>query len=167
MFPWQSPASLPAVASPGPVTDTSTQAKGRLCTRRLSCCAGGGTESFNAVIKNASEPDSTVYDTNRVGSSFQYGFTKAQGIKPNRLYTIVLHTADLYWTHGGNRTFSVSANGAPTLTDYDVIAEAGALPLHIASCASITTSPGSCACLLSGIYGVLAARVCKILCILI
>ena len=41
--------------------------------------AGGGTESFNTVIRNATDPESTVYDTNRVGGSFQYGFTRTQG----------------------------------------------------------------------------------------
>ena len=41
--------------------------------------AGGGTENFNAVIRNATT-DSTIYDTNRVGASFQYGFTPSQGL---------------------------------------------------------------------------------------
>ena len=87
--------------------------------------AGGGTESFTSVIKNATNPDSTVYDTNRVGGAFQYGFTPVQGIKPNASYTILLHAADLYWSKPGQRTFTVSANGVPVLTNYDVIAEAG------------------------------------------
>ena len=30
------------------------------------------------MIRNATDPDSTVYDTNRVGDAFQYGFTPAQ-----------------------------------------------------------------------------------------
>ena len=38
---------------------------------------------------------------------------------------MVLRAADLYWSYPGERRFSVSANGAPALTDYDVIAEAG------------------------------------------
>ena len=87
--------------------------------------AGGGTERFTSVIKNATNPDSTVYDTNRVGGAFQYGFTPAQGIKPYTSYTVLLYTADLYWAKPGQRTFTVSANGVPVLTDYDVIAEAG------------------------------------------
>ena len=87
--------------------------------------AGGGTESFTSVIKNATNPDSTVYDTNRVGGAFQYGFLPAQGIKPHTSYTVLLHAADLYWSKAGQRTFTVSANGVPMLTDYDVIAEAG------------------------------------------
>ena len=87
--------------------------------------AGGVVESFTSVIKNASNPDSTVYDTNRVGGAFQYGFTPTQGIKPHTSYTVLLHAADLYWLKPGQRTFTVSANGVPVLTDYDVIAEAG------------------------------------------
>lgn len=31
------------------------------------------------MIRNATDPESTVYDTNRVGGAFQYGFTPAQG----------------------------------------------------------------------------------------
>ncbi|CAL5223059.1 g5516 [Coccomyxa viridis] len=86
---------------------------------------GGGTESFNTVIRNATDIGSTIYDTNRIGGSFQYGFTPAQGIKAGERYTVVLHAADLYWSYPGERVFSVSANGVPVLTDYDVIAEAG------------------------------------------
>ena len=47
------------------------------------------------------------------------------GIKAGEKYTVVLHAADLYWSYPGERIFSVSANGAPALTDYDVIAKAG------------------------------------------
>ena len=41
---------------------------------------------------------------------------------------VVLRAADLYWSYPGERIFSVSANGIPVLTDYDVIAEAGEAP---------------------------------------
>ena len=87
--------------------------------------AGGGTEGFTSVIENATDPDSAVYDTNRVGGAFQYGLTPAQGIKPKTSYTVLLHAADLYWSKPSQRTFTVSAKGVPVLTDYDVIAEAG------------------------------------------
>ncbi len=145
--------------------------------------AGGGTETSNTVIRNATDIGSTVYDTNRIGGSFQYGFTPAQGwelsltrsvtsniysvvmdcssawhargtafssreclgcnlieiecrrsnsccvgIKAGEKYTVVVHAADLYWSYPGERIFSVSANGVPALTDYDVIAEAGETP---------------------------------------
>ena len=55
---------------------------------KLSNCAGGGTESFNTVIRNATDIGSTIYDTNRIGGSFQYGFTPAQGWEP--LFTSAL-----------------------------------------------------------------------------
>lgn len=45
---------------------------------------------------------------------------------------MVLHAADLYWSYPGERVFSVSANGVPVLTDYDVIAEAGEGPPNAA-----------------------------------
>ena len=41
---------------------------------------------------------------------------------------MVLRAADLYWSYPGERVFSVSANGVPALTDYDVIAKAGEAP---------------------------------------
>ena len=112
-------------------------------------CAGGGTESFTSVIKNATNPDSTVYDTNRVGGAFQYGFTRAQGIRPHTSYTVLLHAADLYWSKPGQRTFTVSANGVPVLTNYDVIAEAGT----DTQSSSGTLSIHEICCMLSGMSG--------------
>ncbi len=66
-----------------------------------------------------------------------------QGIQPGADYMVVLHAADLYWSYPGQRIFSVSANGVPALTNYDVIAEAGArlILAHTASSASLNCEP--------------------------
>lgn len=46
-------------------------------------------------------------------------------MQANKTYTVVLHAADLYWGMPRQRIFSVTANGAPALKAYDVIAAAG------------------------------------------
>lgn len=78
------------------------------------------------MIAGASEGTSQIYDTNRVGGSFSYSFSAADGLLPDHAYTVTLHFADLYWGKPGQRIFSVSANGVTVLKDYDVVAAAGA-----------------------------------------
>ncbi|EIE19503.1 hypothetical protein COCSUDRAFT_40319 [Coccomyxa subellipsoidea C-169] len=86
---------------------------------------GGGIEVFNAVIANASDGSGKLYATNRA----------------NKTYTVVLHAADLYWGKPRQRIFSVTANGAPALKAYDVIAAAGG-PLSAAQAVfNVTASP--------------------------
>ena len=63
-----------------------------------------------------------------------------QGIQPGADYTVVLRAADLYWSYTGQRIFSVSANGVPVLTNYDVIAEAGTRLIHTRTAASASLS---------------------------
>ncbi len=72
--------------------------------KHFAAHTGGGTESFNYVIQNASDLDSTVYDTNRVGGGFQYGFTPAQVAvllsRDSYLAVFLLqqsHTGVIYW----------------------------------------------------------------------
>ena len=42
-------------------------------------------------------------------------------------YTLALHFAELFFETAGNRVFTVFVNGDAALTDYDIVAEAGAL----------------------------------------
>lgn len=42
-------------------------------------------------------------------------------------YTLALHFAELYFDKSGNRVFTVIVNGNAALTDYDIVADAGAL----------------------------------------
>ena len=45
---------------------------------------------------------------------------------PNGNYNVVLKFAEIYWTKPGQRVFNVLVNGSQVLTNFDVIAAAGA-----------------------------------------
>lgn len=49
--------------------------------------AGGGVEVFNDVIANASDGTGKLYTTNRVGGSFSYSFSAADGLEVRPLPT--------------------------------------------------------------------------------
>lgn len=49
--------------------------------------AGGGVEVFNDVIANASDGTGKLYATNRVGGSFSYSFSAADGLEVRPLPT--------------------------------------------------------------------------------
>jgi hypothetical protein len=63
-----------------------------------------------------------VYQTERFGN-FAYTFT---GLTPGVNYKVRLHFAETYWTAVGQRRFNVSINGTQVLTNFDIIAAAGA-----------------------------------------
>ncbi|BDA50799.1 hypothetical protein COCOBI_17-0170 [Coccomyxa sp. Obi] len=103
--------------------------------------SGGGVEVFNAVIANTTDGSSRVYDTNRVGGSFSYSFSAADGLEANQTYTVVLHAADLYWSKPRQRIFSVGANGAVVLKAFDVIAAAGGPLVATKVAFNVTATP--------------------------
>ncbi|MEO8955192.1 MAG: malectin domain-containing carbohydrate-binding protein [Ktedonobacteraceae bacterium] len=63
-----------------------------------------------------------VYQSNRYGN-FSYGIT---GLTAGASYPVRLHFAETYWTAAGQRTFNVSINGQQVLTNFDIVAAAGA-----------------------------------------
>ena len=63
-----------------------------------------------------------VYQTSRYGN-FSYVFP---GLTLTSNYLVRLHFADYYWTAPGQRTFNVSINGTQVLSNFDIIAAAGA-----------------------------------------
>jgi hypothetical protein len=79
---------------------------------------GGNTSSTTGNILNTSDPK--LYQTERWGT-FSYQFTV-----PNGNYTVVLKFAEIYWTKAGQRVFNVSINGTQVLTNFDIVAAAGA-----------------------------------------
>jgi hypothetical protein len=79
---------------------------------------GGLTASTAKAIANTADP--TLYRTERYGD-FSYQFSVANGS-----YNVVLKFAEIYWTTAGQRVFNVSINGTPVLTNFDIIAAAGA-----------------------------------------
>jgi Malectin domain/Domain of unknown function (DUF1929)/PKD domain len=79
---------------------------------------GGNTASTTKAIANTA--DSTLYQTERYGD-FSYQFVVANGS-----YNVVLKFAEIYWTTTGQRIFNVAINGTPVLTNFDIVAAAGA-----------------------------------------
>ena len=63
-----------------------------------------------------------VYQTERYGN-FTYTFTNLTG---GLLYKLRLHFAETYWTGVTQRQFNVSINGVQVLTNFDIVAVAGA-----------------------------------------
>jgi beta-glucanase (GH16 family) len=63
-----------------------------------------------------------VYQAERYGN-FTYSFN---GLISGATYTVRLHSAETYWTAVGQRRFNVIINGAQVLTNFDIIAAAGA-----------------------------------------
>lgn len=63
-----------------------------------------------------------VYQTERYGN-FTYTFG---GLTPGMNYLVRLHFAETYWTAVGKRVFNVRINGMQVLTNFDIIAVAGA-----------------------------------------
>ncbi|MDQ2902264.1 MAG: malectin [Chloroflexota bacterium] len=87
---------------------------------------GGSTASVTKAIDTSgvSNPaPQAVYQSNRVGTSFSYA---VPGLTAGKSYTVRLHFAETYWTAVGARTFNVSINGQQVLTNFDIVAAAGA-----------------------------------------
>jgi hypothetical protein len=79
---------------------------------------GGATSSTSHSISNTSDP--ALYQTERYGS-FSYNFSV-----PNGNYNVLLKFAEIYWSQAGQRKFNVIINGDQILTNFDIIATAGA-----------------------------------------
>ena len=78
----------------------------------------GNIASTTKAIANTSDP--TLYQTERFGNfSYQFGVV-------NGTYNVVLKFAEIYWTTAGQRIFNVAINGTPVLTNFDIVAAAGA-----------------------------------------
>lgn len=79
----------------------------------------GGTaySTANAIANTNSSP---LYQTVRYGN-FNYGIPVANGN-----YTVVLKFAEVYWTSAGQRVFNVGINGQTVLSNFDIVAQAGA-----------------------------------------
>ena len=63
-----------------------------------------------------------VYQSERFGN-FTYTFT---GLVSGVTYKVRLHSAETFWTAVGQRRFNVLINGSQVLTNFDIIAAAGA-----------------------------------------
>ena len=87
--------------------------------------SGGTAASTTAAIDTSavtSPAPQAVYQTELYGN-FTYTFTNlTHGVN----YKVRLHFAEFYWTAVGQRVFNVFINGNQVLTNYDIIAAAGA-----------------------------------------
>jgi hypothetical protein len=79
---------------------------------------GGQVSSTAAAIANT--PDPTLYQSERYGNS-TYTFPVPPGN-----YSVILKFAEIYWTSAGKRLFNTSINGTQVLTNFDIVAAAGA-----------------------------------------
>ncbi len=87
--------------------------------------SGGTTASTTNAINTSgvSNPaPQAVYQSERYGN-FTYTFPSLQA---GASYTVRLHFAEFYWSSAGQRVFNVSINGSQVLTNFDIIAAAGA-----------------------------------------
>ncbi len=93
---------------------------------------GGNTASTTSNIANT--PDPKLYQTERWGN-FSYQFAI-----PNGSYNVVLKFAEFYFSKTGQRIFNVSINGTPVLTNFDIVAAAGAALTAIDKTFPVTAS---------------------------
>ena len=85
---------------------------------------GGTAATGNAIDTSAvtNPAPQAVYQTERFGN-FTYTIP---GFNPGAPYTVRLHFAEFFWSMAGQRVFNVSINGTQVLTNFDIIAAAGA-----------------------------------------
>ncbi len=86
---------------------------------------GGSTSSVTHPIDTSAVTNpapQAVYQSNRYGK-FTYVFP---GLTAGANYTVRLHFAEEYWTTAGSRVFNVVINGTQVLTNFDILATAGA-----------------------------------------
>jgi endoglucanase len=95
--------------------------------------SGGQTASTTAAINTSGTSNPApmaVYQTERWGGDslsnpapFSYTFTS---LTPGASYTVRLHFAEIFWAAAGQRKFNVAINGVQVLTNFDILATAGA-----------------------------------------
>ena len=104
-------------AGGGPFTDPAT---GNVWSADTGF-TGGATYATGATITNTANPSQApLYQTVRYGN-FTYQFSV-----PSGTYTVKLKFAEVVWTGVGQRVFNVLINGQTVLSNFDIVAAAGA-----------------------------------------
>ncbi len=88
--------------------------------------SGGGTINHANTIDLSAVTNPApmaVYQSGRTGN---FSYTIA-GFNPGSSHTVRLHFAETFFSTTGSRTFNVSINGATVLTNFDIVAAAGAI----------------------------------------
>jgi hypothetical protein len=96
---------------------------------------GGSTDSTTAAITNTT--DQTLYKSER-WDTCTYSFSV-----PNGTYTVTLKFAEIYWTSAGQRIFNVAINGTTVLSNFDIVAQAGAANKALDKPFTVTTTTGN------------------------
>jgi hypothetical protein len=99
--------------------------------------SGGSGWSTTAAIDTSgvSNPaPQAVYQSVRYGN-FSYVLP---GLTPGASYTVRLHFAEVYYTASGQRTFNVQINGNQVLTNFDIVAAAGAADKAVVTPITVT-----------------------------
>jgi hypothetical protein len=79
----------------------------------------GGSTFTNTALQIADTDDDVLYRSERWGPS-TYNIPVVNGN-----YKVILHFAEIYFTQAGQRRFNVNIDGQHTLTNFDVVAQAG------------------------------------------
>jgi hypothetical protein len=105
-----------------------------------------GTDSVTRAIDRSgvafeSPAPEAIYQSERYGSSFTYTLPN---LTPGKAYTVRLHFAETYYSTVGGREFNVLINGNQVLTNFDIVAAAGAgFKANIQTFAAMATSEGT------------------------
>lgn len=103
--------------------------------------SGGTTAATTNAIDTSgvtSPAPQAVYQSERYGN-FTYTFP---GLHAANTYTVRLHFAEFFWSSAGQRVFNVSINGSQVLSNFDILAAAGAANRAIVRQFSATASGG-------------------------
>ncbi len=87
--------------------------------------SGGGVQSTKSAIKTANVVNpapQSVYQSSR----YQNTTYTIPNLTAGNSYLVRLHFAETYFTTTGQRMFNVAINGTPVLTNFDIVAAAGA-----------------------------------------
>jgi hypothetical protein len=78
-----------------------------------------------------------VYQSQRTGGTVSYTIP---GLAPGATYGVRLDFAELYWSAAGKRIFNISINNTKVLSNFDIVATAGAAYTAVAESFSATAS---------------------------
>ena len=112
---------------------TYTDTSGNVWTSDTGFNAGSTFSTTQTIGNTTAQP---LYQTERFGT-FQYQFSV-----PNGNYTVNLKFAEIYFTSSGQRVFNVAINGTAVLSNFDIVAQAGAFTA-IDKSFPVTVSGGS------------------------
>ena len=102
---------------------------------------GSTTSAIN--VTDPSVPAGTpaaLFTTNRFDNAAGTDMVWSLPVPKAGTYTVRLYFAETYWSAAGKRIFNVSINGTQVLTNFDIVAAAGAAKKGIVKSFTVTTS---------------------------